>query len=117
MPDETIDLSDLHDMGGETEQLTQVRGGERRVRRFQLVGVEGGYAGQTWSSVGDGCEIGPDTRPVDCVVEADCVIQNSVGHESEVGANANVGPYAHLAPGSVVAAGARTGAFYTPPIA
>jgi len=67
--------------------------------------------------IGDGCEIGPDTRLVDCVVAADCVIQNSVGHEAEVGANASVGPYAHLAPGSSVAAGARTGAFYTAPIA
>jgi len=67
--------------------------------------------------IGDGCEIGPDTRLVDCVVAERCVIQNSVGHESEVGADAHVGPYAHLGPGSVVAAGARTGAFYTAPIA
>jgi len=65
--------------------------------------------------IGDGSEIGPDTRLVDCVVAADCVVENSVGHECEIGDHARVGPYAHLPPGSSVAAGARTGAFYTAP--
>jgi DNA-binding NtrC family response regulator len=58
VPDETIDLSDLHDVQGETEQLSEIRGGVRRVRRFRLVGLEGGFTGKQWSSVGDGCEIG-----------------------------------------------------------
>ena len=56
--DQTIDLSDLHDVARETEQLTHIHGGVRRVRRFQLVGLEGAFADKTWSSVGDGCEIG-----------------------------------------------------------
>ena len=65
------------------------------------------------TSVGNGCEIGPDTRLVDCVVSADCVVENSVGRDAEIGAAAHVGPYAHLPPGSSVAGGQTTGAFYT----
>jgi len=65
------------------------------------------------TTVGNGSEIGPDTRLVDCVVAAECVIENSVGRDAEVGAGAHVGPFAHLASGSSVAAGQNTGAFYT----
>jgi bifunctional UDP-N-acetylglucosamine pyrophosphorylase/glucosamine-1-phosphate N-acetyltransferase len=63
--------------------------------------------------VGNGCEIGPDARLVDCVVAPDCVVENSVGRDAEVGSGAHVGPYAHVPAGSVVAAGQTTGAFYT----
>jgi bifunctional UDP-N-acetylglucosamine pyrophosphorylase/glucosamine-1-phosphate N-acetyltransferase len=63
--------------------------------------------------VGDGCEIGPDTRLSDCSVGAGSVVQNTVGVDSEVGANATVGPFAHLPSGSAVDDGATTGAFYT----
>ena len=65
------------------------------------------------TSVGNGCEIGPDTRLIDCVVAPDCVVENSVGRDAEIGTGAHVGPYAHLPPGSSVAGGATTGAFYT----
>jgi bifunctional UDP-N-acetylglucosamine pyrophosphorylase / glucosamine-1-phosphate N-acetyltransferase len=65
--------------------------------------------------VGDGCEIGPDTRLVDCVVGKGCLVQHTVGVEAEIGEGARVGPYAHLPAGSAVAAGAVTGAFYTAP--
>ena len=68
------------------------------------------------TSVGNGCEIGPDSRLVDCAVSNDCVIENSVGRDAEIGAGAHVGPYAHLPPGSAVAAGQTTGAFYTAPV-
>ncbi len=67
--------------------------------------------------IGSGCEIGPDTRLVDCVVGADCVVENTVGTDSEIGVAAHVGPYAHLPSGSSVAAGQGTGAFYTAPTA
>ena len=63
--------------------------------------------------IGDGAEIGPDTRLVDCTVGAEGVVENTVGHDSEIGAQAHVGPFASLTPGSVVATGQRTGAFYT----
>jgi bifunctional UDP-N-acetylglucosamine pyrophosphorylase / glucosamine-1-phosphate N-acetyltransferase len=65
--------------------------------------------------IGDGCEIGPDTRLVDCVVGSAAVVENSVGRDSEVGDDAHVGPYAYLAPGTSVPSSASTGAFYTAP--
>ena len=65
--------------------------------------------------VGDGCEIGPDTRLVDCVVGKGCLVQHTVGVEAEIGDGARVGPYAHLPAGSAVAADAVSGAFYTAP--
>ncbi len=67
--------------------------------------------------VGDGSEIGPDTRLVDCRVGADSVVEQTVGHDAEIGEGARVGPFAHLPVGSAVAAGADTGAFYTAPTA
>ncbi len=67
--------------------------------------------------VGDGCEIGPDTRLVDCRVGANSVVEQTVGHDAEIGEGARVGPYAHLPAGSAVAGGATTGAFYTAPTA
>ncbi|MET0146229.1 MAG: NTP transferase domain-containing protein [Ilumatobacteraceae bacterium] len=66
--------------------------------------------------VGDGCEIGPDTRLDDCVVGRDSRVQHTVGAEAEIGRRAKVGPYAHLPAGSHVAEAAVTGAFYTAPV-
>jgi bifunctional UDP-N-acetylglucosamine pyrophosphorylase/glucosamine-1-phosphate N-acetyltransferase len=63
--------------------------------------------------VGDGCEIGPDSRLVDCTVGAEAVVQNTVGELAEIGAGSRVGPFAHLPAGSSVPDNARTGAFYT----
>jgi bifunctional UDP-N-acetylglucosamine pyrophosphorylase/glucosamine-1-phosphate N-acetyltransferase len=65
------------------------------------------------TTIGDGCEIGPQTRLVDCVVGPRAIVENTVARESEIGADAIVGPFASLGAGSCVAAGARTGAFYT----
>ncbi len=63
--------------------------------------------------IGDGCEIGPDTRLVDCAVGAGAIVEHTVGHDAEIGPSAVVGPYAHLPAGSHIAANATTGAFYT----
>ncbi len=63
--------------------------------------------------VGDGCQIGPDTRLVDCVVGDGALVEHSVARESRIGAGARVGPYAALAPGMAVPPGTVTGAFYT----
>jgi bifunctional UDP-N-acetylglucosamine pyrophosphorylase/glucosamine-1-phosphate N-acetyltransferase len=63
--------------------------------------------------VGDGSEIGPDTRLDDCVVGRDCLVQHAVGMEAEISDGARVGPYAYLPAGSHVGKGAVTGAFYT----
>lgn len=65
--------------------------------------------------IGDGCEIGPDTRLLDCTVGAGATVEHTVGRDSEVGDGAHVGPFAHLPPGSAVHSGAVTGAFYTAP--
>ena len=70
---------------------------------------------QGTTSIGDGCEIGPDSRLVDCTVGADAVVENTVGRDSEVGEGARVGPFANLPPGSSVPAGSVTGSFYTAP--
>ena len=63
--------------------------------------------------IGDGCEIGPDTRLVDCVVGRDCLVQHTVGVEAEIGDRRRVGPYAHLPPGRRSLRASTTGAFYT----
>jgi len=65
--------------------------------------------------IGDACEIGPDTRLVDCAVGDEAVVEHTVGHDAEVGPGAVVGPYAHLPSGSSVTANSTTGAFYTAP--
>ncbi len=63
--------------------------------------------------VGQGAEIGPDTRLTDCVVGAGATVEITVGRDAEVGQGARVGPFAVLEPGSHVPDGVRTGAFYT----
>ena len=65
------------------------------------------------TSIGDRCEIGPQSRLTDCVVGDGATVANTVGLEAEVGAGATVGPFAHLPSGSAVPPGTVTGAFYT----
>jgi bifunctional UDP-N-acetylglucosamine pyrophosphorylase/glucosamine-1-phosphate N-acetyltransferase len=69
---------------------------------------------QGHTTIGPLCEIGPNARVVDSVIHAGAVVENSVVRNADVGQGARVGPYAVLEPGDTVAAGARTGAFYTP---
>jgi len=64
------------------------------------------------TSIGDGCEIGPNTRLVDCRVGRASRVENSVGRLATIGDDCHVGPFAHLAAGASVADGRRTGAFY-----
>jgi bifunctional UDP-N-acetylglucosamine pyrophosphorylase/glucosamine-1-phosphate N-acetyltransferase len=66
--------------------------------------------------VGDGSEIGPNTRLVDSTVGERCVVEQTVGVECTIGDDAHVGPFAHLPAGSSVVSGAVTGAFYTAPV-
>ncbi|HEY2813449.1 MAG TPA: NTP transferase domain-containing protein [Acidimicrobiales bacterium] len=63
--------------------------------------------------IGEGAEIGPNTRLADSVVGAHCIVEETVGRHADIGAAAIVGPYAVLEPGSQVAPGTRTGPFYT----
>mgnify|MGYP003864637547 CR=1 FL=1 len=68
------------------------------------------------TAVGDGCEIGPDTRLADCVIGTNTTVEHSVGVGATIGDGAVVGPYAHLPSGSAVLSNATTGAFYTAPV-
>jgi bifunctional UDP-N-acetylglucosamine pyrophosphorylase/glucosamine-1-phosphate N-acetyltransferase len=62
--------------------------------------------------IGDGSEIGPNTRLVDCAVGSSCVVENSTGRQATVGDRAVIGPYAVLVPGTKLADGIVTGPFY-----
>ncbi len=64
------------------------------------------------TTVGDGCEIGPDTRLDGCTVGARTVIEKTMARAAQVGDDARVGPFAVLEPGSKVDNGAVTGPFY-----
>jgi len=62
--------------------------------------------------IGDGSEIGPNTRLVDCAVGSACVVENSTGRQATIGDRSVVGPYAVLVPGTKLADGIVTGPFY-----
>ena len=65
------------------------------------------------TTIGEGVEIGPGCRLVDCSVGEHTSLEHTVARLSEIGADCVVGPYAVLEPGTHVPAGTRTGAFYT----
>ena len=66
--------------------------------------------------VGNGAEIGPSTRLVDCRVGDGARIQYSVGEQATVPADAVVGPFAHLGPSTHLggASGAESDPFDSP---
>jgi bifunctional UDP-N-acetylglucosamine pyrophosphorylase/glucosamine-1-phosphate N-acetyltransferase len=59
-----------------------------------------------------GCEIGPNSHLVDCVVGERAAVANSVARYAEIGAEAVVGPYATIMPGARVPAGLVTGPYF-----
>lgn len=63
--------------------------------------------------VGDGTELGPNTRLVDTVVGAECVIEQTTARECRIGDRSTVGPYASLGGGSELPSDSATGPFYT----
>ncbi len=62
--------------------------------------------------IGDGCEIGPDTRLDRCSVGRDSVVEKAMARLSTIGDNCRVGPFAVLEPGSELSDGTSTGPFY-----
>ncbi len=62
--------------------------------------------------IGQGAEVGPDTRLVDCMVGARSIVEATTARDAEIGADAHVGPYAHLAPGTSVPDSTTTGPFH-----
>jgi bifunctional UDP-N-acetylglucosamine pyrophosphorylase/glucosamine-1-phosphate N-acetyltransferase len=67
------------------------------------------------TTIGEGAEIGPDTRLVDCRVGDHATVECTVARHADIGDDAVVGPFAALGPGEHIPAGTRTGPFYTAP--
>jgi bifunctional UDP-N-acetylglucosamine pyrophosphorylase/glucosamine-1-phosphate N-acetyltransferase len=65
------------------------------------------------TTIGEGVEIGPGCRLVDCTVGEHTTLEHTVARMSHIGADCAVGPYAALEPGSEIPSGTRTGPFYT----
>jgi bifunctional UDP-N-acetylglucosamine pyrophosphorylase/glucosamine-1-phosphate N-acetyltransferase len=59
--------------------------------------------------IATGCEIGPNSHLVDCLVGERATVTNSVARAAEIGAEAVVGPYATIQPGGRVLPGTVTG--------
>lgn len=59
--------------------------------------------------IGSGCEIGPNTRLVECVVGEGSTIEASTAERVTFGAGVVVGPYAAFEPGTSVHDGVRVG--------
>jgi bifunctional UDP-N-acetylglucosamine pyrophosphorylase / glucosamine-1-phosphate N-acetyltransferase len=64
---------------------------------------------QGHTTIGSGCEIGPNTRLVDCIVGEGSSIEASTAHRVVFGARVVVGPYAAFEPGTSVSDGVRVG--------
>ena len=62
--------------------------------------------------IATGCEVGPNSHLVDCVVGERATVANSVARSAEIGAEAVVGPYATIAPGGRVPPGLVTGPYF-----
>lgn len=62
--------------------------------------------------VGEGSEIGPDTRLEDSEVGRRCTVGHSVATRATIGDDCVIGPYAALAPGATIESGSVTGPFY-----
>lgn len=65
--------------------------------------------GSTW--VGEGAEVGPNSRLTDTSVGAGARVDNTVAVGAEVGAEASVGPFAYLRPGTRLGVGAKAGTY------
>lgn len=63
------------------------------------------------SKIGSGCEIGPNVRIVDSIIEDGCEVTFAVVRGSHVGAEANIGPFASLRPGTRMGPRSKAGTF------
>ncbi|WP_424213385.1 bifunctional UDP-N-acetylglucosamine diphosphorylase/glucosamine-1-phosphate N-acetyltransferase GlmU [Streptomyces sp. BI20] len=68
----------------------------------QLLGV---------THIGEGAEVGPNSRLTDTVVGAGARVDNTVALSAEVGEGATVGPFAYLRPGTRLGVKAKIGTF------
>lgn len=69
----------------------------------------------TWlegdTTIGSGCEIGPNTRLQNTQVGNDSVIHFSYAHECQIGSHVTVGPFVHIRPDTVLADQVKVGNF------
>ena len=116
-------------------QLAEV-GGVLRRRRLEELGRDGVTIvdpGSTWvdvdvrvgrdtvvlpntllergTVVGEGCEVGPNSRLLGTRVADGAVVRMSYCEDAVVGEGATVGPFAHLRPGTVLGRSSKAGAF------
>ncbi|WP_328413621.1 bifunctional UDP-N-acetylglucosamine diphosphorylase/glucosamine-1-phosphate N-acetyltransferase GlmU [Streptomyces violaceus] len=61
--------------------------------------------------LGEGAEVGPNSRLTDTRVGAGARVDNTVAVSAEVGADASVGPYAYLRPGTRLGAKGKIGTY------
>ena len=64
------------------------------------------------TTIGSGCELGPDTRLDRCTVGNNTRIEKTTASLANIGDDCEVGPFAVLEPGADIAHGTRTGPFY-----
>ncbi|MCE7873138.1 UDP-N-acetylglucosamine diphosphorylase/glucosamine-1-phosphate N-acetyltransferase [bacterium CPR1] len=134
---EAVKIEDLDQSLGVNTRADLARAGEvlreRINRKWMLAGVSILDPASTWiepsvkigvdtvilpqtmvqgeTVIGEGCQIGPQTRIVSCTVGNDCTIQNSVLTEARLEEKVNVGPFAYLRPGSDLGPGSKVGDF------
>jgi bifunctional UDP-N-acetylglucosamine pyrophosphorylase/glucosamine-1-phosphate N-acetyltransferase len=63
------------------------------------------------TTIGSGCEIGPNVRLVDTTVQDGATVTFAVAREAKIGPGASVGPFASLRPGTVLSRNAKAGTF------
>ncbi len=67
------------------------------------------------TTIGDGCELGPNVHLDRCQVGENSRVAQTTASLAAIGANCVVGPFAALPPGCSVSDGTTTGAFYAGP--
>jgi bifunctional UDP-N-acetylglucosamine pyrophosphorylase / glucosamine-1-phosphate N-acetyltransferase len=63
------------------------------------------------TTIGAGCEIGPNVKLVDTTVGDGASVINAVAKEAEIGPGAEVGPFTYLRPGAVLGEGSKAGTY------
>jgi bifunctional UDP-N-acetylglucosamine pyrophosphorylase/glucosamine-1-phosphate N-acetyltransferase len=63
------------------------------------------------TTIGDGCEIGPQATVIDARVGNHATIVHAYVKQADVGDRVSVGPFAYLRPGAVLREGAKAGTF------
>lgn len=61
--------------------------------------------------LGEGAEVGPNSRLTDTIVGAGARVDNTVSYASHIGAHASVGPYAYLRPGTRLGVKGKIGTY------